>query len=57
VPVPGAVASSRGNSLQRAASVSFIYGISKQIILGKTFVEQQFHYSWLTMSDFACSSA
>jgi hypothetical protein len=34
--------------------------MSKQMILefsGKTFVEQQFHFSWLTTSDLACSSA
>jgi hypothetical protein len=38
-------------------SIDTHFGISEQIILGKTFVEQQFHYSWLTTSDFARSSA
>jgi|GEM_PF-7058485 len=46
----------RRNAATLSAS-TLIYGISKLIILGKTFVEQQFLYSWLTTSDFACSSA
>jgi hypothetical protein len=57
VPFGGTARPKARRNVATLSASTLIYGISKLIILGKTFVEQQFLDSWLTTSDFACSSA